>query len=125
VLYIDHPLHFDRSGHTARTTRDDHVLDLILQFYLTNLSERVNRPDFGTPLARSVFGGNSPELADLTGVLARAGLQRWLGDAIEILDLVATADGAVLALDLKYQVRGEAGVRQGTRRVPRPDGGAT
>jgi phage baseplate assembly protein W len=118
MLYIDHPFHFDGAGLTARTTWNNHVLDLICQFLLTQLLERVNRPDFGTPLPRACFAPNSKELADVTQFLARAGLQRWLGDAIEIIELTALAEGAVLALDLKYRIRGEDLVRQEQRRLP-------
>lgn len=125
MLYIDHPFGFDGAGRTARTTRAEHVLDLILQFYLTQPSERVNRPDFGTPLPQACFEPNSPALADVTRQLAQAGLQRWLGDAVEVVELTATAEDAVLALSLTYRVRGEAGVRQGERRVPLSGGAAS
>jgi phage baseplate assembly protein W len=122
MLYIDHPFHFDGAGLTAQTTWSDHVLDMICQFLLTQISERVNRPDFGTPLSRSCFAPNSKELVDVTQFLARAGLQRWLGDAIEIIELAALAEGAVLTLDLKYRIRGEQVVRLDQRRLPLPGG---
>lgn len=125
MLYIDHPFHFDAAGRTAQTGWNDHVLDMICQFLLTHLSERVNRPDFGTPLARSCFAPNSKELGDVTQFLARAGLQRWLGDAIEIIELAALVEGAVLMLDLKYRIRGEDVIRQDQRRLPLPGGGTT
>lgn len=124
MFYIDHPFHFDRSGSTARTTWHNHIVDMICQFLLTFLSERVNRPDFGTPLPRACFEGNSKQLADVTQFLARAGLQRWLGDSIEIIELTALAEEAVLTVDLKYRARGEDDVRQEQRRVPVGVGGA-
>ncbi len=122
MLYIDHPFQFDATGATARTTWVNHVLDMICQLLLTNISERVNRPDFGTPLSRACFSPNSDVLGDVTQFLARAGLQRWLGDAIEIIELVALAEDAVLKLDLKYRIRGEDTIRQDQRRLPLPEG---
>ena len=44
MLFIDHPFHFDQAGRTARTTWHNHIVDMICQFLLTFLSERVNRP---------------------------------------------------------------------------------
>lgn len=116
--HIDFPFHFNRSGRTADTTWPDHCRDMLLQFLLTYPGERVNRPDFGTPLSRMCFEGNSPGLADVIQFVAQAGLQRWLSDGIEVVSLTATAEEATLLVDLKYRVKHELTVRQETRRIP-------
>ena len=118
MLHIDFPFSFDDLGRTATTTWRDHKRDMLLQFLLTFPGERVNRPDFGTPLSRMCFEGNSGGLAEVIQFVAKAGLQRWLGEVIEVIELSANAEDATLLVDLKYRVRGEEEVRQEQHRVP-------
>lgn len=102
---IDFPLHFDHHGLTASTSDDGHIRDMIEQFLFTNAGERVNRPDFGSGLLQLVFAPNSPELAATLQFTIQAGLQRWLGDVIEIQALEVTSEDAKLQVDLRYLVR--------------------
>jgi phage baseplate assembly protein W len=102
---IDYPFDFDRRGNTATTGEDDHIRDMIEQFLFTSPGERVNRPDFGSGVLQLVFAPNSPELAAALQHTVRAGLQRWLGDLIEVRELVVTSQDAVLRIDLQYVVR--------------------
>lgn len=104
-MNIDFPLRFDSRGRTASTTEDDHIRDMIEQFLFTNPGERVNRPDFGSGLLQLVFAPNSPELAATLEVTIQAGLQRWLGDLIEVRKLEVTSEDATLRVDLVYLVR--------------------
>ena len=104
-MNIDYPFHFDGRGHTATTGEDDHVRDMIEQFLFTNPGERVNRPDFGSGLLQMVFAPNSPELAAALQLTIQAGLQRWLGDVIEVQALEVTSADAVLNVEVKYTVR--------------------
>jgi phage baseplate assembly protein W len=104
-MNIDFPFHFDNQGRTAKTSEDDHIRDMIEQFLLTNAGERVNRPDFGSGLLQLVFAPNSPELAAALQLTIRAGLQRWLGDVIEVQTLEVTSEDATVRVDLKYLVR--------------------
>lgn len=103
-MNIDFPFHFDNLGRTA-ATGDDHIRDMIEQFLFTNPGERVNRPDFGSGLLQLIFAPNSPELAATVQFTVQAGLQRWLGDVIEIQALEVTSVDASLRVDLKYVVR--------------------
>jgi phage baseplate assembly protein W len=84
---------------------------LLIQYLLTAHGERVNRPDFGTALPRMCFEGNSHGIAEVIQFAARAGVQRWLGDAIQVLELSVTAQEATLAVDLSYRLRGEDEIR--------------
>jgi phage baseplate assembly protein W len=111
-MNIDFPFHFDRLGRTATTDDNDHIRDMIEQFLFTNPGERVNRPDFGSGLLQLVFAPNSPELAAAVQVTIQAGLQRWLGDIVEVQALNVTSDDARLQVDLQYAVR-----RTGERRT--------
>jgi phage baseplate assembly protein W len=87
------------------TTRPDHIRDMIEQFLFTNAGERVNRPDFGSGLLQMVFAPNSPELAAALQHTVQAGLQRWLGDIIEIKGLQVTSEEATLRVVVQYTIR--------------------
>ena len=104
-IHIDHPYHFDHLGRTATTDLADHVRDMIEQLLFTSPGERVNRPDFGSGLMQLVFEPNSPELAVALQVTARAALERWLGDVIEIIEFSAVTDDAALRVSLTYVIR--------------------
>jgi phage baseplate assembly protein W len=95
-MNIDYPFHFDGRGRTAVTDYEDHIRDMIEQFLFTNPGERVNRPDFGSGLLQMVFAPNSPELAAALQLTIQAGLQRWLGDLIEVQSVVAESQDATL-----------------------------
>lgn len=102
---IKFPFHFDGRGRTALTGDDDHIRDMIEQFLFTSPGERVNRPDFGSGLLGMVFEPNSPELAAALQHTIQAGLQRWLGDLIEVQTLKVTSEEATLRVLVQYIVR--------------------
>ena len=104
-MNIDFPFHFDSRGRTARAGDDDHIRDMIEQFLFTHPGERVNRPDFGSGLLQLVFAPNSPELAAALQLTIQAGLQRWLGDVIDVQALEVTSNDATLRVDLQYVVK--------------------
>ncbi len=114
MIDIDHPFGFDGRGRTVLTDGDDHIRDMIEQFLFTDAGERVNRPDFGSGLLQLVFAPNSPELAAALQHTVRAGLQRWLGDVIEVRGLDVTSRDAVLRVELQYAVRRTGEVRAAT-----------
>jgi len=104
-MNIDFPFHFDGRGRTASTTDDDHIRDMIEEFLFTSAGERVNRPDFGSGLLKLIFAPNSPELAAALQVTIQAGLQRWLGNLIEVRKLEVTSEDATLRVEVVYLVR--------------------
>ena len=111
-MNIDYPFHFDGRGRTAVTDYEDHIRDMIEQFLFTNPGERVNRPDFGSGLLQMVFAPNSPEMAAALQLTIQAGLQRWLGDLIEVQSVVAESQDATLRVAVQYLVK-----RTGERRT--------
>ena len=113
-MNIDFPYHFDNRGRTAATDDDDHIRNMIEQFLFTNHGERVNRPDFGSGLLQLVFAPNSPELAATLQFTIQAGLQRWLGDIVEIQALEVTSEDAKLQVNLQYRVRRTQEIRVAT-----------
>jgi phage baseplate assembly protein W len=104
-MNIDYPFHFDGFGRTAQAGADRHIRNMIEQFLFTNPGERVNRPDFGSGLLQMVFAPNSPELAAALQFTIQAGLQRWLGDLVDIQALQVTSRDSTLQVDLQYIVR--------------------
>lgn len=104
-MNIDYPFHFDGRGRTALTDTNDHIRDMIEQFLFTNPGERVNRPDFGSGLLQMIFAPNSPELAAALQHTIQSGLQRWLGDLIEVRKLEVTSQDSTLRVDIQYLIR--------------------
>lgn len=109
---LDHPWHFDSTGRTAGTSEADHVRDMIMQFLMTKPGERVNRPSFGAGLHARVFEPNSTLTASALEFSIRAGLQEWLGDVIEIANLLVTAREEVLEVLLDYRIRSTNEIRR-------------
>jgi phage baseplate assembly protein W len=105
AMNIDYPFHFDDRRHTAATTDNEHIRDLIEQLLFTNPGERVNRPDFGSGLRQLVFAPNSPELAAALQYTLQAALQQWLGDLIELQTLEVESHDSTLAVTVQYLVR--------------------
>jgi phage baseplate assembly protein W len=104
-MNIDYPFHFASLGRTATTGDDDHVRDMIEQLLFTSPGERVNRPELGSGLLEMVFEPGGPELASALQFTLQAGLQRWLGDLIEVRGLEVTSEEAALRVSLSYLVR--------------------
>ena len=104
-MNIDFPLHFDARGSTATTDDGNHVRDMIEQFLFTSPGERVNRPDFGSGLLQLVFAPNSTELAAALQFTVQAGLQRWLGDVIDVQKVEVTCVEATLEVLIQYVIR--------------------
>ena len=104
-MQIDYPFQFDGRGRTAETTDDDHIRDLIEQVLFTAPGERVNRPTFGCGLAQLVFTPNSDELAAATQYLVHGALQQWLGDLIQVEDVLVENVDVKLRVSVQYVVR--------------------
>jgi phage baseplate assembly protein W len=104
-MNIDFPFHFDARGRTGETDDGNHIRDLIEQVLFTAPGERVNRPDFGCGLQRLIFAPNSDELAAATQFLIQGSLQQWLGDLIEVNEVLVVSDDAKLLVNINYTER--------------------
>jgi phage baseplate assembly protein W len=104
-MNIDFPIRFDGRGRTAQTTDDDHIRDMIEQLLFTNLGERVNQPAFGSGLLQMVFAPNSVQLGSALQFTIQAGLQRYLGDLIDVGQVEVETYDATLSVNLSYVVR--------------------
>jgi phage baseplate assembly protein W len=99
------PYGFDTFGRTARVDAAEHVDQMIEEFLFTSSGERVMLPEFGSGLLQAVFDPTSPEVAAALQFTVQGGLQRWLGDVIEIRDLTVTAVEATLTVRIEYVLR--------------------
>lgn len=104
-MNIDYPFHIDGRGRAATTGEGDHIRDMIEQFLFTNAGERVNRPDFGSGLLQMIFAPTSPELAAATQMTVQAGLQRWLGDVIDVQAVEVSSEESALRVGVSYRIR--------------------
>jgi phage baseplate assembly protein W len=102
---IDYPYQIDGRGRTASADPDEHIRDLIEQVLFSAPGERVNRPTFGSGLMQIVFAPNSAELAATTQFLAQGALQQWLGDLIQLEDVLVENVDSTLRVTVQYVVR--------------------
>ena len=104
-MNIAFPLQFDVVGHTASSTDNDHIRDMIEEVLFTSPGERVNRPTFGSGLLQMVFMPNSDALANTTQFLVQGALQQWLGDLIVVTGVDVTNQDSTLQVTVSYIVR--------------------
>lgn len=104
---LDHPFGFDPRGRSRRTTADDHVRDLIEQVLFTVPGERLNRPEFGTPLNRLVFEGASEPVRAATEQMVHGALIRWLDPVLRVERVAVEVADARLTVTVVYQRLGE------------------
>ncbi|MEK4035908.1 GPW/gp25 family protein [Methylocystis sp. IM3] len=102
----DAPLRIGADGRTVGAAYDKHVRDMIEALLFTQQGERVMRPEMGSGLLQYPFAPNSPELAAALQLTARSGLERWLGDVIEVRSLSVEAEDATLVVTLTWALRG-------------------
>lgn len=110
-MNLDYPYHFDSFGRTALTGHPSHIEDMIEQFLFTAAGERVMLPEFGSGILQMVFAPNSPEVAAALQFGVQSGLQRWLGDVIEVQDLKVTAVDSTLTVHIVYSIKPSKQVR--------------
>src|ERR1041384_1941898 len=104
-MNVDFSYNFDSRGRTADASDDDHIRDLIEQVLFTAPGERVNRPDFGCGLLRLGCAPKSDELAPATQFRVQASLQQWLGDLIEVNDILVDSSDSSLLVQVQYTTR--------------------
>jgi phage baseplate assembly protein W len=102
---IAFPFHIASDGLVAAAADADHVEQMIEQLLFTLPGERVNRPDFGAPVAQFVFRGASDETAAALQFMVQGALQQWLGDVIQVQDVQVTVDDSALVVTVRYLLR--------------------
>jgi len=102
---VANPLRVDAHGGTALTDQSGYLHDLIEQVLFTAPGERINRPDFGAGVGQLLFAPTGPEVAATTQILVHAALQQWLGDVIDVADVLVTAQDSTLTIEISYAAR--------------------
>lgn len=105
---LDYPFGFDPRGRSRLTGAGDHVRDLIEQVLFTAPGERVNRPEFGTPIKDLVFEGLSDTLVATTEQMVHGALIRWLDTLISVDSVKVEAVESTLSVTIVYALRGQA-----------------
>jgi phage baseplate assembly protein W len=101
-MHVAHPFRVDGRGRTAEADDEEYLRQLVELVLFTQPGERVNRPDFGTGLAGLVFEPNNEELHTAVEYVVQGGLQRWLGDVIQVEDVTVTHDDGALIVTVQY-----------------------
>ncbi|BCJ57210.1 GPW/gp25 family protein [Micromonospora endophytica] len=101
-MHLAHPFAVDGRGRTAEVDDDAYLRQLIELLLFTRPGERVNRPDFGTGLTALVFEPNGAELHTAVQYLVQGELQRWIGDLVQIEEVLVSHDDEVLAVTVTY-----------------------
>ena len=89
------------------TGAGDHVRDLIEQVLFTAPGERVNRPEFGTPIKDLVFEGLSDTLVATTEQMVHGALIRWLDSLISVEVVQVETQESTLSVTVVYALRGQ------------------
>lgn len=84
---------------------DAHIRQLLLQVLLTSPGERINRPDFGCGVKRLLFAPNGEVSAALARSVIYQALDRWLGTAITVQEVVVSAGESTLDIRIGYVVK--------------------
>lgn len=103
-ININFPFQFDTFGRTARAEEEEHIRDMIKQVLFTTPGERVNRPTFGSGLMQLVFAPNNEELATSTRFMVQGALQQWLGDLIQVEEVIVESNDSTLNVTVNYIV---------------------
>lgn len=106
--YLDYPYGVGGNGIPNTTPPDDHMRDLILQVLFTNPGERINLPEFGVGVQRLVFAPNSDVFRATAQLLISTGLQRWLGDRINVEQVNVSSEPGLeetVTIEIVYVVK--------------------
>lgn len=104
-MALDFPFSIDSRGRSTEVQGDAHIRDMIEQVLFTVPGERVNRPDFGCGLLQMVFAPNSDALAAALQMTVQGALQQWLGELIEVEEVLVESLDARLQVTVQYIVR--------------------
>lgn len=83
---LAYPLRFDedRGRYAKSETYAEYVRGLVLQVLMTAQGQRINRPDFGTPISQLMFAPLNDELISLVEAQVLRALKRWLDKVIRV-----------------------------------------
>lgn len=104
---LAYPLRFDgdRGRFAKSNDYEGYVKGLVLQVLMTAQGQRINRPDFGTPISQLLFAPINDELTSLIEAQVMRALKKWLDkviavDAITVRQLELTR----LEIEISYVI---------------------
>lgn len=88
---LAYPLRFDTDRGRYAKSKDyaDYVKGLVRQVLMTAQGQRINRPDFGTPLSQLLFAPINDELTSLIEAQVARALSKWLDKIIAVESVTA------------------------------------
>ena len=104
-MHIAYPLQITPEGLIATSDDNQHIEQLIEQLLFTMPGERVNLPDFGTPISQLVFTPGNTELTAATQFLVQGALQQWLGNLIQVQAVQVTVEDSTLSVTVSYVIK--------------------
>ena len=104
------PLRINAAQRQAQQTAyPAHVAQMIRQFLLTSPGERIDLPDFGGGLRRMIFAPITSELASASELLIRRGLNKYLGQHMELLKVTVRnateIDPGAIEVFIEYRLK--------------------
>jgi hypothetical protein len=88
----------------ASATYRQHVRDMVELVLFTRPGERVNRPDFGTPIPEAVFERPTHDVLSSVQFLVQTSLQKFMGEIIEVDTVTTRAIDARIEITISYVV---------------------
>lgn len=88
---LAYPLRFDSARGRYAKSKDyaEYVKGLVRQVLMTAQGQRINRPNFGTPLSQLLFAPINDELTSLIEAQTTRALKKWLDKIIVVESITA------------------------------------
>lgn len=104
---LAYPLRFDTDRGRYAKSKDyaDYVKGLVLQVLMTAQGQRINRPNFGTPLSQLLFAPINDELTAVIEAQVTRALRKWLDKIIAVESVtVRQLELTRLEVEVSYSV---------------------
>ncbi|HEX5707547.1 MAG TPA: GPW/gp25 family protein [Pyrinomonadaceae bacterium] len=110
--HLSFPFRVGADGRAAQiSTLEEHIRDELIQLLLTNPAERLFLPDFGGGVRRLVFESADDATAGMAKAVITQSVSRYLGHRVTLEELLVTARGETIEIDLKYRIAGTEDTR--------------
>ncbi len=109
---LAYPLRFDadRGRYAKSPDYADYVKGLVLQVLMTAQGQRLNRPNFGTPISQLLFAPINDELTSLIEAQVSRALAKWLDKVITLKTItVRQVELTRLEVEISYVVLASGG----------------
>ena len=101
---ISFPLRLDNRGRLTSCDYAQHIREMLEQLLFTQPGERVNRPEFGTPISNTIFERPTPEILSNLEFQINTSIQRFMSDVIALENIDVQVEDNKLFVTLKYRI---------------------